>query len=79
MALLAPLGITCEAAGADAITAVAPTFRPDIEREIDLIEEVARRLGADARGLRGLPAQLTHRRRGEGDTAEHGKAIFGGA
>ena len=41
-AYLAPLGI--EVAGG---TATAPTFRPDVEREIDLIEEVARRIGLD--------------------------------
>ena len=58
-ALLAPLGITCEADGADAITAVVPTYRPDIEREIDLIEEVARRLGLDAIP-RTLPSNPDH-------------------
>mgnify|MGYP003335875801 CR=1 FL=1 len=58
-ALLAPLGITCEADGADAITAVVPTFRPDIEREIDLIEEIARRLGLDAIP-RTLPSNPDH-------------------
>jgi phenylalanyl-tRNA synthetase beta chain len=39
---LEPLGITV----ADGI-ATAPTFRPDLEREIDLVEEVARRIGLD--------------------------------
>jgi phenylalanyl-tRNA synthetase beta chain len=37
---LAPLGISFEGD-----VAVAPTFRPDLEREIDLVEEVARRIG----------------------------------
>jgi len=59
VALLAPLGIECEADGGDAFTAVVPTFRPDIEREIDLIEEVARRLGLDAIG-RTLPSNPDH-------------------
>ena len=42
--LLQPLGIETEGAGADFV-AVAPTFRPDLEREIDVVEEVARRVG----------------------------------
>ncbi|MCU1457712.1 MAG: phenylalanyl-tRNA synthetase beta subunit [Actinomycetia bacterium] len=39
-----PLGIDVEGTGDD-LVAIAPTFRPDLEREIDLIEEVARRIG----------------------------------
>jgi phenylalanyl-tRNA synthetase beta chain len=46
---LAPLGIEVQGSG-DAIVAVPPTFRPDLEREIDLVEEVARRIGFDAIG-----------------------------
>jgi phenylalanyl-tRNA synthetase beta chain len=46
---LVPLGIAVEGSG-DAIVATAPTFRPDLEREIDLVEEVARRIGFDAIG-----------------------------
>ena len=41
---LRPLGIEVDGS-ADDITAVAPTFRPDLEREIDIVEEVARRIG----------------------------------
>ncbi len=41
---LGPLGIEVSGAGDD-IIAVAPTFRPDLEREIDVVEEVARRIG----------------------------------
>ena len=46
---LAPLGIEVSGSG-DRIEAVPPTFRPDLEREIDLVEEVARRVGFDAIG-----------------------------
>ena len=46
---LRPLGIGVEGT-ADDIVAVPPTFRPDLEREIDLIEEVARRVGFAAIG-----------------------------
>jgi phenylalanyl-tRNA synthetase beta chain len=41
---LGPLGIDVSGS-ADDIIAIAPTFRPDLEREIDIIEEVARRVG----------------------------------
>jgi phenylalanyl-tRNA synthetase beta chain len=41
--LLTPLGV--EVSGE---TAIAPTWRPDLEREIDLVEEVARRIGLDS-------------------------------
>src|SRR3954471_3658158 len=55
---LAPLGIDLdtdeEGTSADGVVAVVPTFRPDLEREIDLIEEVARRIGFDRIG-RTLP------------------------
>jgi phenylalanyl-tRNA synthetase beta chain len=56
---LAPLGIdlddaTPEDASDDVMAAVVPTFRPDLEREIDLVEEVARRIGFDRIG-RTLP------------------------
>lgn len=36
------------------MVAIVPTFRPDLEREIDLVEEVARRIGFDRIG-RTLP------------------------
>jgi phenylalanyl-tRNA synthetase beta chain len=54
---LAPLGIEladAPEADDDVMVAVVPTFRPDLEREIDLVEEVARRVGFDRIG-RTLP------------------------
>src|SRR4051794_15043226 len=41
-------------------TAIAPTFRPDLEREIDIIEEVARRIGLDniTRTIPSSPAKI---------------------
>ena len=52
---LAPLGIELDDGGdSDTLVAVPPTFRPDLEREIDLVEEVARRIGF-ARIGRTLP------------------------
>jgi phenylalanyl-tRNA synthetase beta chain len=43
-AALLPLGIDVEGEG-DEIIATPPSFRPDLEREVDLVEEVARRIG----------------------------------
>lgn len=64
---LRPLGIEIEGAGDD-LVARPPTFRPDLEREIDLVEEVARRVGFDAIGRTvARPAEqvggLTHHQR----------------
>lgn len=46
--LLEPLEIRCEARHDSALQFEAPSFRPDLADEIDLIEEVARRYGYDA-------------------------------
>jgi phenylalanyl-tRNA synthetase beta chain len=46
--LLAPLGVDVEVehgGGEGVVVAVPPTWRPDLEREIDVVEEVARRVG----------------------------------
>ncbi|MEX1007995.1 MAG: phenylalanine--tRNA ligase subunit beta [Acidimicrobiia bacterium] len=51
---LAPLEIELDQYDGDTLVATVPTFRPDLEREIDLIEEVARRIGFDQIG-RTLP------------------------
>lgn len=51
---LAPLGIETEGDGDDFV-ARPPTFRPDLEREIDVVEEVARRVG-----LNEIPRTLPH-------------------
>ena len=58
-ALLTPLGIDAEPV-ADGFVAVAPTFRPDLEREIDVVEEVARRVGLQniARTVPSNPAKI---------------------
>ncbi|MRS13066.1 MAG: phenylalanine--tRNA ligase subunit beta [Actinobacteria bacterium] len=45
-ALLAPLGLGVATSGED-LDVTVPTFRPDIEREIDLVEEVARLHGLE--------------------------------
>lgn len=41
------LRLGCEVSNSDPLQVKAPTFRPDLEREIDLIEEVARQHGYD--------------------------------
>ena len=66
---LARLG--CEvadaASDADALSVVAPTFRPDLEREIDLYEEVLRLWGMDRipATLPGGPGRVGTRTRAE--------------
>ncbi|MDF1545894.1 MAG: phenylalanine--tRNA ligase subunit beta [bacterium] len=39
--------LQCQVTGDEKLTITVPTFRPDLEREIDLIEEVARIIGFD--------------------------------
>ncbi len=52
---LTPLGITVREG-----TAIVPTWRPDLEREIDIVEEVARRIGLDniTRTIPASPAKV---------------------
>ena len=49
-----------DGADADTLAVVAPTFRPDLEREIDLYEEVLRLWGMDriAPTLPGGPGRV---------------------
>ena len=49
LAALRPLEIEVDGSG-DELTATPPSFRPDLEREIDLVEEVARRIGFESIG-----------------------------
>ena len=42
---LEPIGFVCERASVDVVEVTVPTFRPDTEREIDVIEEIARHHG----------------------------------
>ncbi len=51
---LRPLAIGIEGDAEDFV-AIAPTFRPDLSREIDIVEEVARRVG-----LNEIPRTLPH-------------------
>lgn len=51
--ILESLGMSVDSVTADEISVSAPTFRPDLEREIDLIEEVVR-----VWGMERVPATL---------------------
>ena len=72
--LLTPLGI--EIAGG---TATAPTWRPDLEREIDLVEEVARRIGIDriARTVPSNPEKIGGLSTGQRERRAVGDVLVG--
>jgi phenylalanyl-tRNA synthetase beta chain len=58
--LLNPIGYESVATGAD-VSVVVPTWRPDSEEEVDIIEEVARHFGYDKIG-KSLPKSSVHGR-----------------
>src|SRR5680860_1912534 len=64
VATLQSLGCSVSGGGED-LKVVIPTFRPDLEREIDLVEEVVR-----VHGLNRLPSTLPCRRAGRGGLTE---------
>lgn len=77
--LLGPIGFTASPAGAGLHEVVVPSFRPDVEGEIDLVEEVARHHGY-SRITPTVPAspyvgQLTPYQRGR----RHLREILAGA
>jgi len=67
-AILRALGLEVQPGAAGGLAVTVPTFRPDLEREIDLIEEVVRvwgmeRVPATLPGGRGRVGRLTSRQR----------------
>ncbi len=69
---LAPLGLEPRAVGADetAVEVTVPSWRPDLTREVDLIEEVARR-----RGYGSFPDELRPFRVGRTEDAPAHRAV----
>jgi phenylalanyl-tRNA synthetase beta chain len=58
-ALLDPLGFTSSPLSEGALEVVLPSWRPDCDAEIDVIEEIARRYGYDRLG-REVPKSTVH-------------------
>jgi len=78
-AILERLGFAITEATSDRITLQIPTFRPDIEREVDLIEEVARIHGFDKISERSRLAQAVSKKRPEAIVAEKARSVLLGA
>ena len=79
VSLLGKIGIEVEdSSGEDPIDVVAPTWRPDLERPIDLVEEVGRLVGFDKIEDR-LPRGTMGSEHGLDDAPKHGPTILTGA
>jgi len=60
--MLPPIGIKIRSVSAGSFVCAAPTFRPDIEHEIDIIEEIARLYGySNIPDSMSTTIELTHR------------------
>ncbi|RMF45305.1 MAG: phenylalanine--tRNA ligase subunit beta, partial [Deltaproteobacteria bacterium] len=67
---LESIGITCDTVADDRLSCGVPSFRPDLEREIDLIEEVARLAGYDT-----IPVAMPVSRLIDNEAREHKRFV----
>ncbi|GAB4561188.1 MAG: phenylalanine--tRNA ligase subunit beta [Geothermobacteraceae bacterium] len=67
---LESIGIACDTVPGDRLSCGVPSFRPDLEREIDLIEEVARLAGYDT-----IPVTMPVSRLIDNEAREHKKFV----
>jgi phenylalanyl-tRNA synthetase beta chain len=77
--ILKRLGFAITKATSKRLTLQIPTFRPDIEREIDLIEEVARIHGFDKISDTSRLAQAVSKKRPLTEVTEKARAVLLGA
>ena len=68
--ILGRLGCNVVDSGDDSLTVIVPTFRRDLQREIDLIEEIAR-----IHGLENLPSTIPGRTEGRGGLSWAQRAV----